>query len=237
MTNYYLLEDSSGGYLDEDNSVLLLDSVLDPSTLQDNFNDNSLNSTLWRIAQLYDPTLLSTGVTVVETSSEIQISAPAGVAQTRINGLLTVNSYDMTNNSFFVRFVSPTLTSDYTIFIGMWTPNGKYGYGVEWDTWQANPRSATSFSVVEGIKSRAWSFTHNAGDFIQLSIDGSGNFVGKTAPSTANPPTSTDWTTKFTQVPDPKIPKSGLLLGFGGGAVASAASSPLLEWDGFNTAV
>jgi hypothetical protein len=100
------------------------------STLQDNFNDNSIDGAKWS-------TDLAGGGTVEEINGHIVITPK--VNQTGNNALYSVNNYDLTGSYFFVKQEQPANVATYlAVTKSDWTDRAYFqdwGYGTWGTTW------------------------------------------------------------------------------------------------------
>jgi hypothetical protein len=204
------------------------------STLTDDFDDNSRDSAKWNIAEAETGTVQA-GVVVSETNQRLEI-ALATNPTTGYSGYGSVNTYDFTGDSCFVRFVQAQsnlntaaeaffkLTGDRTQgSIALWV--GGDGW-IKFSTWTAGART-------EQAETAYVPATHAWFRLKELA----GTIYAYTAPSSAsNPPVSGDWVL-FGSVAKPTdfaltATKAYLFGGTWNGQVAAPGT---VMFDGFNT--
>lgn len=199
------------------------------ASITDNFDDNSVNGTIWDAHSAAD----GTPPTVAETNSRLEITL-INQAGENFAGLQTDDTaLDMTGSYVFARLVQG--------------PNPSHGGAIANILLGTTDGDAVIFAVAGG---NIEAYTYDAGldDFVvQESAtysatthawlrvhETAGNLIFSTAPSSAaNPPDSGDWVT-FHSVALP-FAVTSLLVILRAGTDTSGASPGTVIWDGFNT--
>jgi hypothetical protein len=193
------------------------------SALSDNFDDNSRDASKWTAGQLAWGSASSTGVTVAETSGQLQITGPTSVAAERYDGYISALTYDFTGDSIF--FALPNWAS--------FQP-GDIAFLVIGTDGQNNIRlnvrnnAGTLELVTVPVGSKWFRLRHS------VSPD---RWNADTAPSSASdPPASGDWTNQLFGARTTGFRLTSVYQSACGGCFGSNASPTTIQIDGFNTA-
>jgi hypothetical protein len=208
------------------------------SALSDNFDDNSRDASKWTAGQLAWGSASSTGVTVAETSGQLQITGPTSVAAERYDGYISALTYDFTGDSIF--FALPNWASFQPgdiAFLVIGTDgqnnirlNVRNNAGTL-ELWLDGLDAATYYSishVTVPVGSKWFRLRHS------VSPD---RWNADTAPSSASdPPASGDWTNQLFGARTTGFRLTSVYQSACGGCFGSNASPTTIQIDGFNTA-
>lgn len=136
-----------------------------PTALVDDFNDNSRDAAKWDIGLLNGTP--DTNVVVSETSQQLRITPRTSFAGTAYRGYVSVNTFDLTNNSVSVEVVQATnvaTSADTELKVG--TASQRYSIAEEGGVlYFCDPIGGCSVSVpYSSTTHRWWRIRHQASD-------------------------------------------------------------------------
>jgi hypothetical protein len=196
-------------------------SLIDPvSALTDDFDDNTRDTAKW-------DALIATGAKVEEVRGRLEITPPVDALGN--SGYVSVNAYDLTGASAYVRLVqklnvggleAQQLLFNGSEYVGFVIQNTLYArYKKASDT-----SGTTVASVTYSASTHAWLRVRESG----------GTTYWETAPNTAsNPPVEADWVA-FASVANP-IDLTSVKVHLRGTALLAVADPDTAIFDGFNT--
>ena len=208
------------------------------STLVDNFNDNSIDPTLWDTGNWVYGSATTAG-TVAESSGIARVTPPTSTAGANYNGYISHQLYNLTGSSAFVRILpgSGSLSGNQEFYFGVGPDiNNHYLVYVSGTSLLFEQTKAGTKTQVSGSTPVTYSFTTHR--WFRLRESG-GTIFMDTAPSTAaNPPASGDWVNFASATIDSSIipDKTAVHAAFGSGTSASTSTITVVNFDGFNEA-
>jgi hypothetical protein len=207
------------------------------STLTDNFDDNSRDTSKWNVAQLHDNSGNNVNVTVIEQNSRLEITPPSGGGTNEYNGYTSINTYDFTGDHIFVQIsFSGALTTTTQAILSVGPDSGNnYEAVIQGDG------NVYLQKIVSGSFTNISSFAYNSSTHKWLRLRHGGvsddTIYIDTAPDTAsNPPTPTDWVNALSSPRDTGVPITAAHAGLSGGTWGASAGQTTIYFDGFNTA-
>lgn len=195
--------------------------------LQDNFNDNLIDSTIWVQNNIAGT---GAGTTVAETSGQLQLTPAASDATPKTDGYLSVNSFDVTGKRVFVKVVGRTESSGATDSVFQLATGTEYVrfrfQGVNNFTCQRK-NGGSNVAVTQSVVA-----TTNF--WVSLREQG-GNFHFEWCPGTSsNPPRQSDWIYIGALSPGSVNPAS-VKVSLCASNLSSIASPGTAIFDGLNT--
>lgn len=210
------------------------------STLQDNFDDNSLDGAKWTTGGYRVAGDVTTGVTVSETGGLTQITGPVSTVGGSFSGRISASLLHLIDSEIVIKLLNSSMADgaeDVYLSFGE-DANNHYAVLVR--------RASTNFYLLLGYVL--------AGSFVQI---GSTVDLGTTLPSwyrlryatsdnsikadtaasgASDPPISGDWTNRATATHAVPLSLSAGYAAFGAGTWASTATPTTFQLDGFNAA-
>ena len=194
--------------------------------LEDNFNDNSINTAKWTSTNLFSG-FTDTSLAVAETSQRFEVGPLLlNTGSSHYRGLASVNTYDFTNGAAYVELVqaaSSSTQADAMFTIG---PNVDNYYRL-----YVSGGNLIGQTKIGGTKTTLFTISYDAVNHRYLRIrHQAGTMIMETAPSNGSAPGT--WTQQYNQLWSSSVTLTALLFEVKGGtwqAEANAAGKVIFD--------
>ncbi|HZI87559.1 MAG TPA: hypothetical protein VFD48_12045, partial [Pyrinomonadaceae bacterium] len=188
--------------------------------LEDNFNDNSLNTVNWTADDLFSGTT-DTTLPISETAQWLEIGPLLqNTGSSHYRGIRSVNTYDFTNGAAYVELVQPAASS--TTAYAMFT----VGQNVDnyYRLYVSNGNLVGEYKIA-GTKVTLFTITFDAVNHRYLRIrHQAGSMIMETAPAGGSAPGS--WTQRYSQMWSSAISVTAIRFEMKGGTSVAEANAP-----------
>ena len=213
-----------------------IDCAIDPSNcdpgvlLEDDFNDNSIDSSKWSVGVWSGATQDAT-IPVTEVNARLEVGPlKANTSGAHYNALRSTTARDFTAASAYVQLVQPASQAVVTFSM--------FSVGRDFDNyyrWYVSSGLLIAQKEIAGTKTTLLSVPYNsaAHQFLRIRHDsGTGNVVFETASSNAGVPGT--WTLGYSETWNATaVPLVSVLFEMKGGTDAAVASPGTVVWDNF----